>query len=36
MVPDVCRKTHEKLFLEVIPKKGLHLYGRKFVVKRRE
>jgi len=34
MTPKVCIKTHEDLFLEVTPKRGLHdLCGRKFVGK---
>ena len=34
VTPKVCIKTHENLFLEVTPKRGLHdLCGRKFVGK---
>jgi len=34
MTPKVCIKTHEDLFLEVTPKRGLHDFcGRKFVGK---
>jgi len=34
MAPNVCRKTREDPFREVIPKKGLHYFcGRKSVEK---
>jgi len=37
MAPNVDRKTHKHLFLEVISKKGFHdLCGRKFVAKSRK
>jgi len=37
MAPNVDRKTHEHLFLEVISKKGFDdLCGRKFVAKSRK